>query len=542
MVVKIYHGTDAYAYKNIDNTFFIAKSYGGKKAIQFDIPIKHPLYPYLNEETRLEYDDQYYLVIGVSERTSAGICTINAELDLTGLENKVYISKTWNTVPFTDFTSDILSGTGWRIVNADLIGKRTTTEAKDNTPLELLEKSTNTTSYGACYEYDTKNHLIICIKPENNTTPTGCYFTDELNLSELTMKGSSTGLITRLYPIGKDGLTIASVNNGIPYLENHNYSNKVKCIVWRDERYTNAQSLKEDGMVKLDAMASPNRSYTCKVIDLAKTNPEIYGKTLSFKLYDVITLIDRIRKSRLNHRIVEVKEYPADHSLDTVTLSSVAARVTGKLTELDNRLTELNAQQLHDRTKVNEIKQDIDTTVLRVSESWAESENASVITQTAEGLYLDVSKLIGSDQWSTKLQMSSEDIRVAWNTCSNFIKLENAKMNIYNHSNQKIISYGSDGQWLYADNKALGRIGAVNYNYNSSLPGLQLYVNHEEAAYIGWGSGYLNDAGVQVYNYPWLYAIKKFQFYEANTLNAGCDVDLHYHNLNCAKLDDWSFT
>lgn len=56
-------------------------------------------------------------------------------------------------------------------------------------------------------------------------------------------------------PYGKDGLTIESVNDGKTYLENHQYSSKVKRCIWKDERYTVPESLKEDAEAKLKDMS-----------------------------------------------------------------------------------------------------------------------------------------------------------------------------------------------------------------------------------------------------------------------------------------------
>lgn len=527
MVLKIFYNGNIYVYQDIDKTFCHTLSYGGMHSLQFDVPTNHSLYKYFQEEVRVEYDDQYYLIKGVNERTSAGICTINAELDLTGLESKVYLSKKWSTVSFDSFTTDILSGTGWSISNADLISKRTSVEAADNTPLELLEQSTNKTSFAACYEYDTKNKVITCIKPENNTTPTGCYFTDELNLTDLSFKGSSTSLVTKLYPVGKDGLTIASVNNGKDYIENYTYTDKVKVKVWRDERYTNAQTLKEDAIVKLEAMAKPERSYTCKIIDLAKTNPDKYSAILSFSLYDVSTLIDRNRETRIDHRIVEIKEYPADHSLDTVTFSTIAGRITGKYSKIDNRITELDAQQLHNRTKVNEIKQDLDTTVLKVSESWAESENRSMITQTAEGLFLEITKIIGSEQWGTKLQQSSEDVQIAWNNISKYIQFKNGEFRIYDsnvEASQKLRSvFSESGSHFYRDGYYVGKIGTNEWVQNEKHKGL-VFDLEPQAKYMAFAQRESEDDDQ--------YTVM-LSFERANTIHSGyglhlgCDMDAH---------------
>ena len=535
MVLKIFSNNNVFVYKDIDTTFFQTHSYGGMKYLQFDVSIKHSLYKYMTEETRLEYDDQYYLIKGVNERSSAGICTINAELDLTGLENKVYITKTWTTESFVSFTTDILSGTGWTIANAGLIGKRTTTEAKDETPRQLLDKSSNATSYGACYEFDTKNKVITCIKPENNTNPSGVYFTDELNLTELTMKGSSSSLVTRLYPVGKDGLTIRSVNGGKDYIENYTYTNKVVCAVWRDERYTNAQSLKDDGIVKLEALANPERSYTCKVINLAKTNPDIYGNILPIRLYDIETLVDRNRGTRIDHRIVELREYPADHTLDTVVLSTVAGRIRGTISELKGRITELDAQRLHDHTKVNEIKQDMDTTVLRVSDSWASSQNSSMITQTATGLYFDVNKVVGQSQWATKLQQSATDIQIAWNNITKKIQFTAGELRIYDtaliESQQLRAKFNEDGNHFYRGGNYLGKIGTnQDGNGNKGLvfdldvAGKYMTFAQKPSESI---SGY----------YTMLCFSRDNSIYSEYGLHLGCDLYGHNYTIHNVYLD-----
>lgn len=47
----------------------------------------------------------------------------------------------------------------------------------------------------------------------------GAYFTDQINLISLESQANTNDFYTRIYPIGKDGLTIKSVNNGSTVLE-----------------------------------------------------------------------------------------------------------------------------------------------------------------------------------------------------------------------------------------------------------------------------------------------------------------------------------
>lgn len=554
MVLKIFYNNEIFLYKDIDKTFFKTSSYGGMMYLQFDISPDHKLYKYIAEETELEYDGQRYVVKGINERKT--VTTINAELDLSGLDSKCYTTFSRTTESFYNVSRDILSGTGWTIVDAELVSKRTSLDLKDVTTREILEHCTNSTAYNTCYRFNSLERKIYCIKPQNNTTPTGTYFTDELNLTDMTFKGSSSGLVTKLYAFGKDGLDIASVNGGKRYIENHTYTDKVIVAIWRDDRYTDPQSLLDDAIVKLATLAVPERSYTAKVIDLAKANPGKYGNILAYDLYDIVTLIDRKRNTRINHRIVEVKEYPADSTLNTVTMSTVAGKVSGKISTLESRVTTLNAEQLHDRTKVNEIKQDLDSTVLHVSESWASSINESLFTQTSEGLYLEVDKVVGTNRWSTLLRQSATDIRIAWNNISKYIQFENAQMNIYNSLDKKLLSlnsYGLDvydssgtklmqldsfGQNFYYQGNSIGTIGTGYYADNKNLKGLAFHLDYE-AAYMTWS--WKESSSTDTYTMFLTYAAKAVGDLRKGALNVGCDMDLRGFNLHNAVLTDCNF-
>lgn len=52
----------------------------------------------------------------------------------------------------------------------------------------------------------------------------GAYFIEDLNLRKLTGELTSYDFYTQIKPIGKNGLTIGTVNGGVDILENHSYS------------------------------------------------------------------------------------------------------------------------------------------------------------------------------------------------------------------------------------------------------------------------------------------------------------------------------
>ena len=168
-----------------------------------------------------------------------------------------------------------LAGTGWTVNGAGLVSAKRSFELSDVTPLDIVNKCTDKTMYNVSFDIDNKNKILNVSVP--STVSNNVYFTDQLNLKDISFKGSSSNLVTRLYAYGKDGLSISEINDGKEYVDNHTYSDKIISAVWRDERYTIAGNLLADAKAKLEELAVPERSYECSVIDLARLAPEKYS-------------------------------------------------------------------------------------------------------------------------------------------------------------------------------------------------------------------------------------------------------------------------
>lgn len=348
MFLKIYYENEIYTY-DPDETFCITKSYGGQMSLQFDISPYHEVYKYLRNETKVEYGGQRYLVKQINERRS--ISTINCTLDLTGLNSVVFSEfYTPNGASFSEVCKNILPDTGWKIVGAESVTKKTILRICDPSVFDIIEYCTNPTVFNTCYSYDTINKIIYCINPLNINKASGTYFTDDLNMSEPVYKGNSNNIVTKLYAFGKDRTTIASITGGKNYVENYSYTSDTIAKIWRDERYTNPQSLYDDAVAKLAKLAVPEESYTAKVIDLAKIKPETYGGILPYDLYDIITLIDKRRNTHINFRIVEIKEFPKNPTKNTVTFSNSPTNISKKISAINNEIKEINTQLYFEST------------------------------------------------------------------------------------------------------------------------------------------------------------------------------------------------
>ncbi|WP_302814949.1 phage tail spike protein, partial [Ruthenibacterium lactatiformans] len=159
---------------------------------------------------------------------------------------------------------------------------------------------------------------------------------------EINYKVKSNDFVTRLYAYGKDGMSFASINGGLPYVENNTYSNKVICAVWRDERYTIPENLLSDAKKNLAAMAVPSRSYDCDVVDLAATNPEMY-RIQDFSIFRVATLIDDAKNFAINYQVVERWDYPYYPESNKVIFSSSPAKIQNQVTHITQQVENPNS-------------------------------------------------------------------------------------------------------------------------------------------------------------------------------------------------------
>ena len=373
--LTVIHPTTGKAYPLADisaDSFYIDHVYGGLDTLSFDVSPRHPLYPLCAEEAQILYGDNAYRIKTINERTDAS--TVSCALDLDALKQTYYPAYKSETQLLSAVLAEMLPD--WSVIDADLVSIRRTLGMERVTAYDIVMQAAGT--YGVCYQWSTQSKTVRVIKPELNQ-PSGVYLTPELNITGKALKGSTSALYTRLYPYGKDGLNITSVNDGKAYVEDFSYTNRVICASWTDERYTLAQSLKDDAIEKLKAAARPVRSYTFTVRDVAAENPQY--DFLSMGLYQIAALLDPDHNTRTDHMIVGYKEYPLSPMSNVVTLSSVAAKITTKIESVVT--TVVSGELAVDRQKINELSRDVDTNTARIAETYTIGETDALLESQA---------------------------------------------------------------------------------------------------------------------------------------------------------------
>jgi phage minor structural protein len=286
----------------------------GDKELTFKYPSDGKQVDLLKEEYYIRTKEDEYVIR--KRKTGTQFNEYTAQLNVEELEGAVFPygfeSKEQTIRACLEFAFE---GTGWKVGVCQIAKKRTINKDEETNAWKVLQDCLST--YRAECKINSLTKTIDIY--EQIGSDRGRYFIEGLNLKKLTVTSDTYDFYTRLIPLGKDGIEIEWL--GKPYLENYQYSSKIKTYVWSDERYTNTTSLIEDGIAKLDEMSKPYVAYAADVIDLARQS-EKYSSVFDYDIGDTVWMISRKTRTKEKQRIVKLTEYPETPQNNTVELSN----------------------------------------------------------------------------------------------------------------------------------------------------------------------------------------------------------------------------
>lgn len=339
-------------------------------------------------------------------------------------------------------------GTRWHVGTCTVTKKRTIDEQENITAWDVLQKCLST--YRCECIIDSINKTVNIY--ERIGSDKGCYFIEGINLRKISLKSDTYDFYTRIYPIGKDGITPEWLT-GKDYIDNFQYSSKVKAYVWKDERYTNTTSLIEDATAKIEEMSRPYKAYTAEVVDLANASEE-YKDILSYGIGDTVTLVSKKTRTKEKQRIVKIREYPETPKKNTVEISnarktfaeiqkeetaaateeaiSIANNNTKKVlrdgyytkTDVESHITAAKDEISLGVSQVYETKKTVSEKVAaaeknanaatdeKLTEYSTTEEMNSAIKVKADAIESTVSKKVGSDEIISKINQSAEKVSI----------------------------------------------------------------------------------------------------------------------------------
>ena len=289
----------------------ITAELGGIGELTFSVP---STYKHLELEgyIQVENGDEYVIKEIVTHGTNREVvCMLNIE-EIVGMAWSTFISKNQDVYKTA---LQILNGTGWRVVN-----NSTTTETRN-----LYGKATNSynllqlmcTVFDVEFTFDTYEKTVYIVDRVGNDC--GTYFINDLNLKQLNIDTHTHKFITRVIPIGKDGLQITSVNGGRNYLENKTYCNKNIYGIWQSDKHDDPAKLKADAQRFLDEMAVPYETYEVLVDDLYALKG--YDE-FRYDLGDIVTIIDGDTETKIKQRVIQRTYNLQEPDKDTIHIAN----------------------------------------------------------------------------------------------------------------------------------------------------------------------------------------------------------------------------
>lgn len=288
-------------------------------------------------EGYLETDKQIYVIKEASGTTVVG--KLNLE-DLEAYTIQHFVAA--NQQSIVSVAGAALEGTGWTVQSTIDTDKVRNVQQFKKTPLQILYKIRD--AWMCEIRFDTKNKVVMFA--DQFGFERGAYFIEGLNLKSIRRSVDGYDFYTRIYPIGKDGMTIASINGGVPYLENHQYSEKNIMLTWEDSNYEDPYSLLEDAQAKLTDLSIPKVAYSAEVRDLQQINKynlhtledelavtlqdelgldlEDQGEfsVFALSLGDTVRIISKTNRIKDKQRIVKIVSYPDEPERNTVEMAN----------------------------------------------------------------------------------------------------------------------------------------------------------------------------------------------------------------------------
>lgn len=554
----------------------------GDKELTFKYPSDGKQVDLLKEEYYIRTKEDEYVIR--KRKTGTQFNEYTAQLNVEELEGAVFPygfeSKEQTIRACLEFAFE---GTGWKVGTCQITKKRTINKDEETNAWKVLQDCLST------YRVECKiNSLTKTIDIyEQIGADRGRYFIEGLNLKKLTVTSDTYDFYTRLLPLGKDGIGIEWL--GKPYLENYQYSSKIKTYVWSDERYTNTTSLIEDGIAKLDEMSKPYVAYTADVIDLARQS-EKYSNVFDFDIGDTVWMISKKTRTKEKQRIVKLTEYPEAPRSNTVELSnatktfaevqqeatdqakSEAIKIANSSakkvledgyytkTEVETHITASKEEIELGVSKTYETKTIVDQKIKSANQlaqaaadtaeenansatdeklkeySTTEEMNAAIKLK-ADGITTEVNKKVNNSEFGTKITQNAYNVRVAWNGNSKYIQLEYGQLAIYNgevSTSQKRAVFDEQGNHFYRDGYYVGKIGTNQWSGNNTHKGLVFDLDYQ-GKYMAFAQMKSQGAG----SYTTMLCFSRANsIYDQYGIHLGCDFYGHWFDMYNVDLHD----
>lgn len=280
----------------------------GYKTLVFQVPCTKLNLQSFVEENYVETNDYNYVIKEVNVESN-DFFTVYCNPDIEEISGQIFQIFDLFELSLEDGYKYCLSNTvDWDVEYNSIKQTQITYQTKDKTGLEMIRKIAEDNQQEIWF--DTKNKVLRIYDRMGKNL--GSYFSNELSLKELKKQSSTYNYYTVVYPYGKDGLDISSVNGGKKYLSDYTYTNKQIEKVIVDKNLTYPEDVLRWGQGMLEEYSQPKSSYQLKLSSIE-----------GVELGDSIMLVDKLKRIKQNQRVIKIVRYPFEPEKSTLDISNI---------------------------------------------------------------------------------------------------------------------------------------------------------------------------------------------------------------------------
>ena len=304
----------------------VTEEVNGELSLEFSIPRKHRHAGAIVPERAVELAGELYRIRRITTGRDQGVPVVTAycEADFYDLAFAGQIDpREYLQTPAGAVMEEALAGTGWTVGAVTVTTRRTYAIEEETNPLALLR--TVQQQHGGDLVFDSHAKTVSLVTQSGRDVGVTFFYSRGLTDSKCVI--DTTSLVTRIYARNADGATIASVNDGLPYVEDFTWTEEVREATYDFASGTSPWTMLTMSQATLANRSKPSFSYEFTVADLSHRSSQDIDR---FGVGDTVTVVDDELGIRETQRIIR-----AEHDVVRPWASRIV--LSGKLRELGSR-------------------------------------------------------------------------------------------------------------------------------------------------------------------------------------------------------------
>lgn len=275
-----------------------------ESTLEFELYFTDPKRGFVKNQAEIRMGGRAYKIKTVTDKKESGTVkttSVYAENLYYDLARAARLKKAvFDVVKARTAMAYALQNTAWDIGIIEINTTKSFEGDVDN-PLALLQLIADV--YNGELVFHSVEKTVDLVKQTGGDN--GMVFHFKKNMKSIERTVSTASLITRLYAFGKDGMTFASVNGGLSYVEDFSYTKEVLIGSLDCSNFTSAEDMLSYAKMRVADYCKPNYSYRLSVLyiqNLAGHGHEVYG------LGDIVRIVDEELGLDIRTRIVRMEK------------------------------------------------------------------------------------------------------------------------------------------------------------------------------------------------------------------------------------------